>query len=95
MHQSIYFSLAETPTTPTTEAVVTQARLSDRDRAIAIAVPTAVGGAILLVVVIIVIIVIVVKCRKKRHSQKYVLNYHTVYGKIEMIIYFCIECLNV
>ena len=94
MHQSTYFSLAETPTTPTTGGV-TSAGLSDRDRAIAIAVPTAVGGAILLVVVIIVIIVIVVKCRKKRHSQKYVLNYHTVYGKIQMIMYFCIEYLNV
>ena len=83
MHQSIYFSLAETPTTPPTEGItVTAAGLSDRDRTIAIAVPTAVGGAILLVVVVIVIIVIVVKCRKKSHSQKYVLNYHTVYGKI-------------
>ena len=77
VYQSIYFSLAGTPITSTPRGV----GLSDRDRTIAIAVPTAVGGAILLVVVIIVIIVIVVKCRKKSHSQKYVLNYHTVYGK--------------
>ena len=82
MYQSIHVFLTETeiPTTPTSEAFNTVG-LSDRERTIAIAVPTAVVGAILLLVVIILIIMIAVHCRKKRHSQKYVLNYHTVYGK--------------
>ena len=88
MYQSIHVFLTEIPTTPTTGGV-TPGGLSDRDRTIAIAVPTAVVGAILLLVVIILIIMIAVHCRKKRHSQKYVLNYHTVYGKN-----VCIEYLD-
>ena len=82
MYQSIHVFLTKTgiPTTPTTQAI-TPVVLSDRERTIAIAVPTAVVGAILLLVIIILIIMIAVHCRKKRHSQKYVLNYHTVYGK--------------
>ena len=80
MYQSILVFLTGVPASPTTGGVNTGG-LSDRDRTIAIAVPTAVVGAILLLVVIILIIMIAVHCRKKRHSQKYVLNYHTVYGK--------------
>ena len=80
MYQSILVFLTGVPASPTTEGVNTGG-LSDRERTIAIAVPTAVVGAILLLVVIILIIMIAVHCRKKRHSQKYVLNYHTVYGK--------------
>lgn len=90
MYQSVHVFLTETeiPTSPTSEGITPSGGgLSDRERTIAIAVPTAVVGAILLLVVIILIIMIAVHCRKKRHSQKYVLNYHTVYGKNVRIEY--------
>ena len=48
---------------------------------VVIAVPTAVAGVILIVVIIILIVLVVAYCRKKKTSHKYVLNYHTVYGK--------------
>lgn len=52
----------------------------DRNRNIGIGVGVGVGGFLLILVVVIVIAVLIVALRKK-NTEKYVLNYSTVYGK--------------
>jgi len=61
--------------------VATQLPVVPVQDVVVIAVPIAVAGVILIVVIIILIVLIVAYCRKKKTSHKYVLNYHTVYGK--------------
>lgn len=48
----------------------------------AIAAPVSVAGVVLIVIIVIVIIILIAVCfRKKKTTNKYVLNYHTVHGK--------------
>jgi len=48
----------------------------------AIAAPVSVAAVILIVIIVIVVIILIAVCfRKKRTTNKYVLNYHTVHGK--------------
>ena len=46
-----------------------------------IAVGVSIGGAALIAIVLIIIIVIVFCVYRRRKSEKYVLNYSTVYGE--------------
>ena len=53
----------------------------DSNRAVIIAVPTAVAALVLIVIIIVIIVLIAAYFHKKKTTHKYVLNYHTVYGK--------------
>ena len=75
-------------TAPTQEPQQPQREVteSDRNRNIGIGVGVGVGGFLLIVVIVIIIAVVVLAIKKKRSSEKYVLNYSTVYGKHNTVV---------
>ena len=74
--------------TPYTAPTQLGSQTDNRDRNIGIGVGVGVGGFLLIVVVVIIIAVLILALRK-RNTEKYVLNYSTVYGECNIsFLYF-------
>ena len=81
-HLAMSLHLLTAPTTIELIPPSTGGQSDNQTRNIGIGVGVGIGGFLLILFVVLVIVIVVVT-RNKKNSEKYVLNYSTVYGKLE------------